>query len=341
MDATAAIQKALGAVPNARRTDAPRGADARTPLVGEFRVVDAPTPRAAPAGANGRAAGTGFTAGTCVAQSGTRQYKLFVPEGFGGKRLPLVVMLHGCKQDPDDFAAGTRMNELAQEQGIIVLYPAQAPRSNAYKCWNWFQPTDQRRGSGEPEVLAAMTRHIMATQSVDPDRVYIAGLSAGGAMAAIMGREYADLFAAVGVHSGLAPGAALDVASAFAVMNNGAPGKAARGHASFDDSRTAPVIVFHGDRDSTVHIDNGIHVIGERAKASARHDQGDADGRAYTRSQFKPSNGHAQAEHWVIHGAGHAWSGGSSDGSYTDEQGPDASREMLRFFLENPLRAGA
>ncbi len=341
LDATAAIQKALGGVQLATH---PRSADARPPLDGDFRVVDgksggAAGSRAPPAPAS--SAGAGFSAGTYVAQSGTRQYKLFVPDGFGNKRLPLIVMLHGCKQDPDDFAAGTRMNLLAQERGVIVLYPAQAPRSNAYKCWNWFQPADQRRGAGEPALLAAMTRHIMETQRVDPDRVYIAGLSAGGAMAAIMGREYADLYAAVGVHSGLAPGAAHDVASAFSVMNNGAPGKTARGAAAIAGSREAPIIVFHGDRDSTVHADNGGHVVGPRVAASARHDKGDAAGRAYTRSRFKPANGHATAEHWVIHGAGHAWSGGSNDGSYTDAQGPDASREMLRFFLEHPLSARA
>lgn len=344
LDATAAIQRALGDTQPSRTRKPVRGEDSRQPLDGDFRVV-APTQarasqsrrKSAPAGD----ASGGFSAGTYAAQSGTRHYKLFVPAGLGDKRLPLLVMLHGCKQDPDDFAAGTRMNLLAQELGVIVLYPAQAPRSNAYKCWNWFQPGDQRRGAGEPALLAAMTRHIMETQAVDADRVYIAGLSAGGAMAAIMGREYADLYAAVGVHSGLAPGAAHDVSSAFSVMNNGAPGKTPRGAASIAGSRTAPIIVFHGDRDSTVHADNGAHVVGARAAASARHDKGDAAGRTYTRSRFKPADGHAPAEHWVIHGAGHAWSGGSSDGSYTDAQGPDASREMLRFFLEHPHRSRA
>jgi len=212
---------------------------------------------------------------------------------------------------------------------VIVLYPAQAPRSNISKCWNWFQPGDQRRGRGEPALLAAMTRHIVATQPVDPARVYVAGLSAGGAMAAILGREYPELFAAVGVHSGLPPGAAHDVASAFSAMKNGPSAPAP------DAAAGAPVIVFHGDRDTTVHPDNGEHVVGTPSGGTRHEQTGDA-GRRFTQSVFTAEDGSVVAEHWVVHGAGHAWSGGSADGSYTDVRGPDASREMLRFFLAHP-----
>ena len=193
--------------------------------------------------------------------------------------LPLVVMLHGCTQYPDDFAAGTRMNELAQEEGFFVLYPAQAPRSNAHKCWNWFTPADQRRGAGEPALIAGMTRHVMQTHRVDTDRVYVAGLSAGGAMAAILAREYPDLFAAAGIHSGVPAGAAHDVASAFAVMKSGQrggpslPAAFPLGTAALWSSATAasandaiapggvPVIVFHGDADATVAPANGDAVV--------------------------------------------------------------------------------
>ncbi len=283
---------------------------------------------------------TGFTSGTYATTAGTRHYKLFAPRGFAGKQLPLVVMLHGCKQDPDDFAAGTRMNELAQELGIIVLYPAQAPRSNAYKCWNWFQSSDQHRGSGEPALIAGLTDHITATQPVDSSRVYIAGLSAGGAMAAIMGREYPDLYAAVGVHSGLAPGSASDMGSAFAAMKSGAAGAATRVTAASVAARGAPIIVFHGDSDDTVHSSNGEHVVGDRQGSSSRDHSANASGRRYSRRVFKASDKHAEAEHWIIEGAGHAWSGGSPKGSYTDPQGPDASREMLRFFLEHSREVG-
>ncbi|MCE9660061.1 MAG: PHB depolymerase family esterase [Burkholderiales bacterium] len=289
----------------------------------------------------GRAASR-FSQSSFTAEAGTRAFKLFEPAGFEGRALPLVVMLHGCTQDPDDFAAGTRMNALAQELGLYVLYPAQAPRSNAHKCWNWFVPEDQRRGHGEPALLAGMTRHVMATHRVDADRVWVAGLSAGGAMAAILAREYPDLFAAAGVHSGLPPGAAHDVVSAFSAMKSGARGAAA------DDAAAVPTIVFHGDADSTVHVLNGSLLVDATLggmPAQARREIGAANGpgRAFTRTVYHPAEGSgpSHAEHWVVHGAGHAWIGGDAAGSFTDGDGPDASREMLRFFAEHPRRSGA
>lgn len=287
-------------------------------------------------------------------RSGTRQYKLFVPAERGGDTLGLILMLHGCTQNPDDFAAGTRMNEVAAARGFLVLYPAQAPRSNRSKCWNWFHPGDQRRGAGEPELLASLTRHIVQTHPVDPARVYVAGLSAGGAMADILGREYPDLFAAVGVHSGLPQGAAHDVASAFAAMRHGPgagarmgiglPGTAAPAVMPARDAPGTPVIVFHGDADDTVHPSNGSHVI-DAALAGAvdvTTERGAAGDRRITRTVHlrpgaepgEPSLG----EHWLIHGAGHAWSGGDPSGSYADARGPDASREMVRFFEAHPRR---
>src|SRR6185295_2770873 len=216
-----------------------------------------------------------FVASSFTGSAGTRAFKLFLPGGYEGDALPLVVMLHGCTQDPDDFAAGTRMNAIAQEQGFLVLYPAQAHAANPNRCWNWFSPQHQRRGSGEPALLAAMTRHILQTHSVDQDRVYVAGLSAGGAMAAILAREYPDLFAAAGVHSGVVPGGARDVASAFAVMRAG-PGAAwplpaftASAGAAPATSGSAPLIVFHGDADTTVAIANADAVLAN-AIADAR-----------------------------------------------------------------------
>ncbi|MEO8526530.1 MAG: PHB depolymerase family esterase [Caldimonas sp.] len=316
-----------------------------------------------------------FDESSFTAEAGTRAFKLFEPSGFEGRALPLVVMLHGCTQDPDDFAAGTRMNALAQEQGLYVLYPAQAPRSNAHKCWNWFVPGDQRRGHGEPALLAGMTRHVMATHPIDADRVWVAGLSAGGAMAAILAREYPDLFAAAGIHSGLPAGAAHDVVSAFSAMKSGAAGAlpswpGASGHAPVrtplmawpgiqpdesrvqpgaDAARGAPVIVFHGDADSTVNVLNGSHAIDAAlgaAPASASRESSAAatsQGRTFTRTVYRPAGANSQApsraEHWVVHGAGHAWSGGDAAGSFTEREGPDASREMLRFFAEHPRPA--
>jgi poly(hydroxyalkanoate) depolymerase family esterase len=277
-------------------------------------------------------------------QAGSRAYKLYIPSGYHGQAVPLVVMLHGCTQSPDDFAAGTRMNVLAEEHTCLVAYPAQAASANASKCWNWFRPSDQRRGQGEPSLIAGITRQIMREYAIDPERVYVAGLSAGAAAAAIMGATYPDLYAAIGVHSGLACGAASDLSSAFAAMQQGAA-VAGRGSDSASDvggsGRLVPTIVFHGDRDSTVHPRNGDWVIEQsRAKPMAdlrttvQHGRVPG-GHAYRRTLHADARGQTILEQWVIHGAGHAWSGGSPAGSHTDPQGPDATREMLRFFLEH------
>jgi poly(hydroxyalkanoate) depolymerase family esterase len=266
--------------------------------------------------------------------AGSRHYKLYVPSRHPGAALPLVVMLHGCTQSPDDFAAGTRMNDVAEEHTCLVAYPAQAQSANISKCWNWFSANDQQRDRGEPSIIAGITREIMADLPVERGRVYIAGLSAGGAAAAIMGWTYPDLYAAVGVHSGLACGAASDVPSAFAAMRTGAAARSAH----HDGARSViPTIVFHGDRDTTVNLVNGDQVI-TQAKAAAylRADviQGEAGGLHYTRTVHVDEGGQTVLEQWVLHGGGHAWSGGSTAGSYTDPRGPDASREMIRFFFD-------
>jgi poly(hydroxyalkanoate) depolymerase family esterase len=289
----------------------------------------------------------------------TRTYKLYVPPGRAGRSLPLVVMLHGASQYPDDFAAGTAMNERAREQGFFVLYPAQSLESNPARCWNWFRPDHQQRGRGEPALIAAMTRAVMAAEGIDAGRVYIAGLSAGGAMAAIVADAYPELFSAVGVHSGVPRGAANDVAGALAVMRSGnvqprlpVALRRASVHAGRSGQRAVPTIVFHGDHDQTVHPRNGEQLIAallaDAASAAAprrggresapRVDQGvTPQGRHYTRLTHRG----ALAEHWLLHGAGHAWSGGCAAGSYTDAKGPDATREMLRFFFDQPLRTAA
>jgi poly(hydroxyalkanoate) depolymerase family esterase len=246
-------------------------------------------------------------------------------------------MLHGCTQSPDDFAAGTRMNALAEERTCLVAYPAQAASANVSKCWNWFKPGDQQRGQGEPSLIAGITRQVMRDYAVDGERVYVAGLSAGAAAAAIMGMTYPDLYAAIGVHSGLACGAASDLPSAFAAMSQG-EAVALRGLGR--DRRTVPAIVFHGDRDSTVHPRNGDQVIAQSASAATglytRVDHGQVPGgHAYSRTVHSDAHGQTILEQWVVHGAGHAWSGGSPAGSYTDPRGPDAGQEMLRFFLEH------
>jgi poly(hydroxyalkanoate) depolymerase family esterase len=273
-------------------------------------------------------------------QAGTRAFKLYVPSGYRGQALPLVVMLHGCTQSPDDFAAGTRMNMLAEEQDCFVIYPEQATSANHSKCWNWFNAADQNRDQGEPSLIAGITRQVMSEYTIDPQRVYVAGLSAGGAAAAIMGATYPDLYAAIGVHSGLACGAARDLPSALTAMRQGGSAVAPMCQFSHGQGKTViPTIVFHGDNDKTVHPRNGDQVLAASVDAFDKDllimtEQGSAPGgHAYSRTTHADSNGNIIFEQWAVHGAGHAWSGGSSSGSYTDPRGPDATREMLRFFL--------
>jgi poly(hydroxyalkanoate) depolymerase family esterase len=282
--------------------------------------------------------GARFISGSYGNPAGSRAYKLFIPSGYHGQRLPLIVMLHGCTQSPEDFAAGTRMNFIAEVQPCFVVYPAQRSEANQAKCWNWFRATDQQRDAGEPSIIAGITRQIMREYSVDPKRVYVAGLSAGAAAAAVMGATYNDLYAAVGVHSGLACGAAVDLPSALLAMRQGGGFDP---QAALIDRPTVPTIVFHGDRDSTVHPNNGDQVIAQSVKGGSTkrsvHRGQVAGGHAYTRTVHSDASGRHVFEHWSIHGAGHAWSGGSSAGSYTDPRGPDATEEMLRFFLEHSL----
>ena len=282
--------------------------------------------------------GARFEQRSFVNAAGSRSYKLYVPGNLRDEPVPLLVMLHGCTQTPDDFAAGTGMNALADELGILVAYPAQDASANAQRCWNWFNASDQQRDRGEAALIAGITREVMGGFAVDPARVYVAGLSAGGAAAAIMGAAYPDLYAAIGVHSGLACGAARDMTSAFSAMRNGGVPTARVGAIT----PAVPTIVFHGDRDATVSAVNGEHVITQSKAAAQLHtttSRGEsAGGVAYTRSEQADADGLVVLEHWVLHGAGHAWSGGSAAGSYTDPRGPNASREMLRFFLQHRMR---
>lgn len=296
-----------------------------------------------------------FLAASHTHGSLTRDYKLYVPPLSGDEPRPLLVMLHGCTQDPDDFAAGTDMNALARAHGWLVLYPAQSAQANPQKCWNWFKHTHQQRGRGEPAWITSLTQSVIAGHAVDPRRVYIAGLSAGGAMAALVAAAYPDVFAAVGVHSGLAPGVAGNLPDALAAMQGnasasnsvlgrarrpGLPGQASPASPASPAALTVPTIVFHGDRDQTVHATNGEQVHAAALKGAAGREtlhasterKDSPNGRSYTRSIHADASGRSVVERWVVHGAGHAWAGGHGSGSYTDPTGPDASREMLRFF---------
>ncbi len=290
--------------------------------------------------------------------AGTRAYKVYVPAGKSVQPLSMIVMLHGCTQSADDFAAGTQMNRLADEHGFVVVYPEQASHANASKCWNWFRPQDQLRGAGEPCLIDGIVREVAARVGADPRRIYVAGLSAGAAMAVVMGQTYPELFAGVGAHSGLPYGSAHDIPSAMSAMKggrSGLPGLKRAGGATATTRRTAlqavPTIVFHGDRDHTVQQTNGARIV--QQAQDAHHAQVGAaslrastqtgvapGGRRFSRTVHADADGQARIEDWTLQGAGHAWSGGDASGTYTDGTGPDASAEMVRFFLSMP-RAGS
>ena len=290
--------------------------------------------------------------------AGTRSYKLYVPVRIGASPPALILMLHGCTQSADDFAAGTRMNRFADEHGFLVVYPEQASSANPSKCWNWFNGPDQLRDSGEPSLIAGIVRDVAARHGVDTRRIFVAGLSAGAAMAVILGETYPELFAGVGAHSGLPYRSAHDIPSAMAAMKGGRSGIAGLKAAPVSEAATrrpigqaVPTIVFHGDQDHTVQQANGIEIVQQAKHAHAGHEPDRSlrdstergtspGGRSFSRTVHVDPAGRPCVESWTVHGAGHAWAGGSVSGSYTDPNGPDASAEMVRFFRSLP-RAGS
>lgn len=337
MAAAATIQAALAGRPDTSVTAASDVIDIEVRLVDDNDGQASTISAQAPHGSSAAPHEEQFLAGTYAKGHSSLDYKLYIPPGDRTAPRPLLLMLHGCTQNPDDFAAGTRMNELARQHGWLVLYPAQAQNANPQRCWNWFKHSHQQRGRGEPAMFSGLVLNVMQTHHVDPHRVHVAGLSAGGAMAAILGQTYPELFASVGVHSGLPCGVATDLPGALALMRDGQGMPASRLAAAATPS--PPTIVFHGNRDTTVHPLNGERVVAaalQGRQTTPRTEQGRAAGRRYTRTTHIDPQGRTLAELWLLDGAGHAWSGGSPRGSYADAQGPDAAEQMLRFFTANP-----
>ena len=299
------------------------------------------------------AGGGSWVGGDYAGPAGGRHYRLYRPPVAvtASAPLPLIVMLHGCRQTAEDFAVGTRMNRLAGREGFAVLYPEQSREQNPMGCWNWFLPEHQQRGRGEPEIIAGLTREVIAAHGLDADRIYVAGLSAGGAMATIVGNEYPDIYAAIAVHSGLRQGAAASVAAALAVMRDGRERGSAESAASRGAKVPLPTIIFHGDEDTTVHPANGAALFSAfdlpaenpGAAAPGQRDETVVEARpdqhGYRRSTVREPDGQVLAEYWRLSGGGHAWSGGDPRGSFTDARGPDAAAECLRFFLQHRRRA--
>jgi poly(hydroxyalkanoate) depolymerase family esterase len=280
-----------------------------------------------------RAAGE-LTSGSHTHADLTRRYKLYVPVAASDHALPLVIMLHGCSQSADDFATGTGMYQRARDEGFFALFPQQSRRINPTGCWNWFLPENQRRGGGEPALLASLTLAVVQQYSIDPKRVFIAGMSAGGVMATLTAQAYPELFAAIGVHSGLYTGSVSNMDEAMRVINHG---RDATDEPTHQPNRK-PVIVFHGDQDDMVHRSNGEQLV-QAVLGDTPHqvqlEPGISDnGRRYSRHIYTDPHHKVLAEYWLVHGSGHAWSGGSPTGSYTDRHGPDAAGEMLRFFFD-------
>lgn len=275
-----------------------------------------------------------FLADAFTCPHGTLHYRFYTPKGSARRRMPLVVMLHGCSQSASNFAAGTDMNRLADELGFLVLYPQQSAKANVGRCWNWHDPKNQARGRGEPALIAALTRHAISLGHANPSRVYIAGISAGGTTAAIIGAAYRDLYAAVGVHSGLPLGSIRSLRSAMSAMR-GRNGPQTTGKLP----PQLPTIVFHGDSDRVVHPSNAAGFLRnlERSRSApllcTTTYCRSPGGREFTRKIYATKAREILLEEWTVHGSGHGWSGGRAAGSHTDPAGPDASREMLRFFL--------
>ena len=292
--------------------------------------------------------------------AGSRPYFVYTPASYQvSTAVPLIVMLHGCTQTPADFAAGTQMDQLADQKQFIVVYPQQTSTYNQEKCWNWFDSADQSRGNGEPAIIAGIVQAVEQTTSqwtIDTHRIYAAGLSAGAAMTVILGATYPDIFAAIGVQSGLEYQAATSSTDAYTALRQGGPDPARQGQAAYNAmgsaARVVPTITFHGTSDYLVYPINGEQVVRQWMQTDhlASHNAYNASfnsptsttngqvagGHSYSVYTWNDNNGNEIQEYWLVNGMGHGWSGGSSSGTYTDPQGPGATQAIYNFFMSHP-----
>lgn len=298
---------------------------------------------------------------TYISSQGDRNFFVYTPAGYQPSTpVPMIVMLHGCTQTVQDFATGTQMNQLADQKQFIVVYPQQSSLANSALCWNWFLPGNQFRNSGEAGIIGGITQSVeqdTTDWTINTHRVYVAGISAGAAMAVIMGATYPDLYAAIGVHSGLEYQAATNAVSAGVVQLDGGPNPQAQGDTAFkamgNHARVIPTIVFHGTADTVVNPINGNEVVQQWMETDFDASGGSyhasfsqpasttngqvAGGHSFTVRRWNNSSGQEIQEYWTVNGMGHAWSGGNSAGSFTDPAGPSATQAMYNFFIQYTL----
>lgn len=311
-----------------------------------------------------RALGEGrWVGGSASCAPGSRKYKLWIPASHDPQLAsPLVVMLHGCRQKPGNLAEISGMNVVADKNNFLAVYPEQPLHANLLRCWNWFDPKHQSRGAGEPAVLAAVIEQVSSSYKVDGSRVYVAGISAGGAMAVILGATYPDLISAVGVVAGMEYGAAAGMSEGLAAMKHGGPDPEQQGLAAFAAMRQGlserprhrmPVIIFQGDADPYVNTLNASQIMSQWARTNQclnGHEQDGCvldnaqpakatvpGGRNFEKYAYKDAGGRLLMEKWMVEGMGHAWPGSPVAADYADPKGPNASEEMWRFFCETSL----
>ncbi|AWH53533.1 PHB depolymerase esterase [Stenotrophomonas sp. ESTM1D_MKCIP4_1] len=289
---------------------------------------------------------------------GAREYQVWVPANYQPSQpLPLLLVLHGCVTGPNLMGEASGFNDVADTEGFIVVYPRQNVTANPMRCWNFPLPVNQARGSGEPSILAGIVDEVKAGYAVDPRRVYVTGISAGGAMTATMLACYSDVFAAGAIHAGgMYKGATTVSGSAYALLAGSIYSPDSNGRLAWQCSgspkpRPLPVLVFHGSADSTVNPINGQQAVRQFLQTNDLADDGlDNDsvkyvptstyqgqvpgGRSYTVDTYA-YNGRVLAQHYVVQGMGHAWSGSQTGLPFTDAQGPDATLITWLFLKDN------